>query len=102
MLNETPPNCPAAAFCDNAIAWLAASAQLPARVSKPRALDTLIGASVGAAVGIGVGVDSTRVVLGMIDGVAHAVCTRGSSASTRMTRMALFTASILQGGAIQG
>src|ERR687886_1919502 len=58
---------PAAASAISLIAWLAASTQLPAALSKALVLDASTGGGAGGSVGIGVGVELTSVALGMTE-----------------------------------
>src|SRR5919206_2703337 len=66
-LKPVPLKCPAAASAISLMAWLAASTQLPAALSKALVLDASTGGGAGGSVGSGVGVELTSVALGMTE-----------------------------------
>src|SRR5437764_15258219 len=66
MLKPVPVKRPSAASAISLIAWLAASTQLPAALSKAPVLDWSTGGA-GGTVGAGVGVELTRVALGITE-----------------------------------
>src|SRR5918911_430382 len=82
---------PAAASAISLIAWLAASTQLPAALSKALVLDASIGGGAGGSVGSGVGVEVTSVALGMAERSEQPLSSSASARSRGPRRTVRFT-----------
>src|SRR5918911_594879 len=81
---------PAAASAISLIAWLAASTQLPAALSKALVLDASTGGGAGGSVGSGVGVELTSVALGMTELSEQPLSSSASARSIGRSRTTLF------------
>src|SRR5579862_6148347 len=91
ILKNELPNCPAAACWIKEMAWLAASTQLPALLSKESMLDWSTGGCVGRGVGRGVGVALSSVELGSADLREQALVESVSASNSSRLRTACFT-----------
>src|SRR5436305_12995472 len=81
---------PAAASAISLIAWLAASAQLPAGLSQALVLDASTGGGAGGSVGTGVGVELTSVALGMTERSEQPLSSSASARSIGSSRTTRF------------
>src|SRR5437764_12662256 len=91
MLKPASVKRPAAAAAISLIAWLAASTQLPAALSKVLVLDWSTSGGAWGSVGAGVGVELTSVALGMMELAEQPLSSSASARSMGIRRKTRFT-----------